>query len=140
MKKKTIIIIILSLLLLFNIMGTYGYFKESFDKDIISKQVTIIDKYTIQSGHELSTGTTYMKGQDDNGEIIVIIGNEYNVGDKAAVYSNKNSLNASGTAPEWHTSIEEIEATSVFSVVLFSIFTITNALYLILYCKKSVAD
>lgn len=134
--------IFLSLLLFFNIFGCYGYFEERFvTRNIISKDVVIIDKYAIGGdASDTNSGSYYMKGEDTNGGIVLIVGDKYNIGDIATIYINENSAQANGwgTSPEWHTSVDSIDAASTFGMILFAIFSIVNLCYLIHYGKKSI--
>ena len=141
-KKKIVIIIFLFLLLFFNVFGTYGYYEERFiTRSIVSKDVVIIDKYTIGgNASDMNSGSHYMKGQDEDGKIILIVGDKYNIGDTVTVYINENSTqaNAWGTSPEWHTSVSSTDATSTFGMILFAIISIVNLYCLVHFARKPI--
>ena len=89
--KKIICVSFLSMLLLFNIFGVYTSFEENYiKKEIVEKEVTIIDKYEILNGSEYSDSySKYMKGIDVNDELVIIPGDSAAIGDRIIVYQNK---------------------------------------------------
>ena len=137
--KKIVVLIFLSFLLFFNLFGTYGYFKERFlTRSIVSKDVVIVDKYTIGTYTDTSSPSHYMKGKDKNDEIFLIVGDKCRVGDSVTIYINENSAqaNSDGTTPEWHTSVNSVDATSAFGMVFFAIFSVINICFIVRYIKK----
>lgn len=138
--KKIICVSFLSMLLLFNIFGVYTSFEENYiKKEIVEKEVTIIDKYEILNSSEYSDSySKYMKGIDVNDELVIIPGDSAAIGDRIIVYQNKNSAEANGSDPKWHTSIKAVEGTSIFGMILFGFFTIINLCILVHYIKKPI--
>lgn len=140
--KKKIKIVLLALLLVFNISGVILYAGEGFSPHIVieEKQVTIIDKYTIgraDSSHESS----YMKGQDAEGNIHIITGplklqNRTHIGDKISIYQNPDSANAQGGDPQWKLSPGLVRRNSIMGFFLFVILTAGNVALLVYVIRK----
>lgn len=137
--KFIIKITLLFLLLFFNLFGIYESYQERFvSRNIISKEVTLFDKYSIGNGK--GGDSDYMKGLDDNGDVTLIVGDEYNIGDRITVYINTNSMQAqSESDPEqWHTSIAKADMSSFIGIVVFVIFTIINILLIIVTINSQI--
>ncbi len=124
--RHTIILIVLSLMLLFNISIVYNCYTEVYkDFNLVEMKVTIIDKYSVRSSSS-SVDTDYLKGQDENGEIHVIIGNEYDIGDEAFIYANTSSAEYNGGNRHWYTSVKKVQNGSKVGIVLFALISVIN--------------
>lgn len=121
--KSKIKTIILFVLLIFNVVVLSENITARFAaKEVLSKDVTIVDKYSIGGDNDYYFETHYMKGEDDNGEVIVIVGNKYDIGDKVTVYADKSMVKSA----EWQTDVKAIARDSDITIILFLIFTVIN--------------
>lgn len=126
---KLIVIIALLLIGIAYMLFTANEVFINKDKHINSMEVTIIRNHAV---HSYDGGTSYyMYGESKTGETITILGNDYSVGDVATVYINRNTLNAHGTQPEWHTTLREANGTYYIGLIMSSIFTIAMIVWLI---------
>ena len=124
--RHTIILIVLSLMLLFNLSIVYNCYLEVYKEfNLVEKKVTIIDNYSVRSSNS-SVDTDYLKGQDENGDIYVIIGNEYDIGDEVYIYANTSSAEYNGGDRHWYTSAKKVQNSSKVGIVLFSLISVIN--------------
>ena len=137
--KKRIALVISLLLTILNVFCVWSAYDElTSNYELISKEVTIIDKYSI--GHTDINGTdsesNYMKGIDSKGNYVKIPNWNAEIGDIITVYQNKNSANANGGDPEWFTSEKEVKGNSQFAIILFTIFSIITFIWFINSIKE----
>ena len=103
--KKVLSLIFLFFLLFFNAFAIISAYNENHKNyEVISKEVTIIEKYTIGSPADSNNYSKYMTGEDDEGNQYKIPNQTADIGDKITIYANPNSANYNGGDREWHTS------------------------------------
>lgn len=140
--KKKIQTVLLVLLLLFNVFGVFLYAAEGFSANIAmeERQVTIIDKYTIGRKNS-SRSSSYMKGQDADGNTYVITGplkvqKRTSIGDEITIYQNPDSANAQGGDPQWKLSPWQVRRDSIMGFFLFVLLTAGNVALLVYVIRK----
>ena len=122
--KKVLLLIVLFFLLFFNVFAIISAYDENHKNyEVISKEVTIIEKYTIRSDTG-SDESEYMTGEDDEGNQYTILGHTADVGDKITVYANPNSANYNGDATEWFTSETRLKTYNNVAIVIFGIASV----------------
>ena len=119
--KKVLSLIFLFFLLFFNVFIIVSSYNENHKNyEIISKEVTIIEKYTIHS-HKGSGDSEYMTGEDNEGNQYTILGHTADIGDEITVYTNPNSANYNGGDREWFTSETKLRTYNNVAIVIFGI-------------------
>lgn len=122
--KKVLLLIFLFSLLFFNVFGIISAYDENHKNyEVISREVTIIEKYTINS-HKGSGDSEYMTGEDDEGNHYKIPGQTADIGDEITVYTNPNSANYNGGDREWFTSETKLKNSNNVGIVVFSIASV----------------
>lgn len=129
--KKVLSLIFLFSLLFFNVFGIVSSYNENHKNyEVISKEVTIIEKYTIGSPDNNSY-SKYMTGEDDEGNQYKIPNQTADVGDEITVYANPNSANYNGGDREWFTSETGLKNHNNFGIVVFGIASMIIVLIII---------
>ncbi len=134
--KKVLLLIFLFFLLFFNVFGIISAYDENHKNyEVISKEVTIIKKYTIHS----TTGSgesKYMTGEDDEGNRYKIPDQTANIGDEITVYANPNSANYNGGDRQWFTSETKLKNSNNFGIVIFGIASVIIILIIVNSIKR----
>ncbi len=123
--KKVLSLIFLFFLLFFNAFAIISAYNENHKNyEVISKEVTIIEKYTIGSPADSNNYSKYMTGEDDEGNQYKIPNQTADIGDKITIYANPNSANYNGGDREWHTSETGLKNSNNAGIVIYSIASV----------------
>lgn len=122
-------------LLIFNILGTLVYITEFFHRNIVEKQVTITDVYTLDSRYSQSYCAGFI---DDNGQTGLIHTQKLQINDNVIVYQDLNSANANGSNPEWYLSKWNLYLGNILNLIIFILLTSLNIFFLIKRKRKFV--